>query len=114
MFSRDFGRPKRAKVNIYLGFVAFGASVVALLLWRWWCPLGAGGQGFEGLRLSPGVFRAFLPAFCPLCRLCLWCVACKYGLISRFKGVFSAVWAFGVGLYCLRALRGLWGFCTRV
>ena len=46
--------------------------------------------------------------------LCLWCAACKYGSISRFKGVFSGFWAFRVGLCCLGALRGLCGFCTRV
>ena len=46
--------------------------------------------------------------------LCLWCVACKYASISRFKGVFSAVWGVCVGLCCLGGLRGLWGFCTRV
>ena len=41
-------------------------------------------------------------------------VACKYGSISRFEGVFSAFWGFRVGLCCLGGLRGLWGFCTRV
>ena len=45
--------------------------------------------------------------------LCPLCVACKYALISRFKGVFSAVWGVCVGLCGLRALRGLWGFCVR-
>ena len=34
-------------------------------------------------------------------------------LYSRFKGVFSGFWGWRVGLYCLRALRGLWGFCVR-
>ena len=43
-----------------------------------------------------------------------WCVVCKYGSISRFWGVFSAVWGCCVGLCGLRALRGLWGFCARV
>ena len=45
--------------------------------------------------------------------LCSRCVACKYGSISRFKGVFSEVWGCCVGLCCLGALRGLWGFCVR-
>ena len=40
--------------------------------------------------------------------LCLCCVACKYGSISRFKGVFSVVWGCRVGL-CV-----LCGFCARV
>ena len=43
-----------------------------------------------------------------------WCIACKYGSISRFKGVFSAVYSVRVGLCCLGALRGLCGLCTRV
>ena len=42
------------------------------------------------------------------------CVACKYGSISRSKGVFSGFWGFRVGLCCLGGLRGLCGFCTRV
>ena len=46
--------------------------------------------------------------------LCLWCIACKYASISRFKGVFSEVLGFRVGLYCLGGLRGLCGFCVRV
>ena len=45
--------------------------------------------------------------------LCSWCIACKYGSISRSKGVFSAFWGVCVGLCGLRALRGLWGFCVR-
>ena len=45
--------------------------------------------------------------------LCAWCISLKYGSISRFKGVFSGFWGFRVGLYCLGALRGLWGFCVR-
>ena len=46
--------------------------------------------------------------------LCLWCVGFEYSPISRFKGVFSAVWGCCVGLLGLRALRGLCGFCARV
>ena len=45
--------------------------------------------------------------------LCSWCVACKYGSISRFKGVFRGFWGCCVGLCGLRALRGLCGFCVR-
>ena len=44
---------------------------------------------------------------------CVWCIDCKYASISRFKGVFSAVWGCCVGLCCLGALRGLCGFCVR-
>ena len=42
--------------------------------------------------------------------LCLWCITCKYGSISRFKGVFSGFCGVRVGLCCLRALLGLCGF----
>ena len=45
--------------------------------------------------------------------LCLWCVACKYGSVSRFKGVFSAFYGVCVGLCCSGTLRGLCGFCVR-
>ena len=41
------------------------------------------------------------------------CIVFEYGPISRFKGVFSAVWGCCAGLCRLRALRGLWGFCVR-
>ena len=33
--------------------------------------------------------------------LCAWCIILKYASISRFKGVFSAVWGCCVGLCCL-------------
>ena len=65
---------------------------------------GAGASGV--LRC---VFRPFFGAFL----LCLFGVACKYALISLFKGVFGVFWALRVGLCCLRALRGLCGFCVR-
>ena len=42
--------------------------------------------------------------------LCLWWVACKYGSISHFKGVFRGFYGVRVGLCCLGALRG---FCVR-
>ena len=46
--------------------------------------------------------------------LCPRCVALEICLYSRFKAVFGAVWGVCVGLCCLDALRGLWGFCVRV
>ena len=46
--------------------------------------------------------------------LCAWCVSPEYGSISRFKGVFRGFYGVRVGLCCLRALRGLCGFCARV
>ena len=61
MFPREFGRPKTAKFNIYLGFEdcwgfrcgsPFGAVVVSI---------GAGGAGCRGFRWSFGVFRPFRP-----------------------------------------------------
>ena len=62
--------------------------------------------GFGPLVVCSLLLSAFL--------LFAWCVACEYGSISRFKGVFSVVWGVRVGLCCLGALRGLWGFCARV
>ena len=53
-------------------------------------------------------------AFLSALSLCLWCVTLEYGSISRFKGVFRGFYGVCVGLCCLRALRGLCGFCARV
>ena len=85
----------------------------SLHLGRWWYPLGAGGAGGRGFwcpavcvpSLSPCLLSAFMP--------CPWWVMLEYGSISRFKGVFSAVYGVRVGLCCLGALRGLCGFCVR-
>ena len=49
----------------------------------------------------------------PALLLCSRCVACKYGSISHFKGVFRGFPLLDVGLYYFDALRGLWGFCAR-
>ena len=62
VFSRDFRRPKTAKFKIYLSFEACRASVVALSLGRWSCPLVSCGR-VSVVVLS---FRAVFPAFCPL------------------------------------------------
>lgn len=61
-----------------------------------------------------GQDTARCPAFLSALPLCACRVACKYGSISRFWGVFSGFYGVCVGLCCLRALRGLWGFCARV
>lgn len=66
VFSRENRRPKTAKFKIYLIFEDCRASGVALSLWRWSCPLGAGVQGAGASGVLRCVFRAFLPAFCPL------------------------------------------------
>lgn len=60
------------------------------------------------------VLWSCVPSFCALSCIALCRVACRYGPISRFKGVFSGFWGFRVGLCRLGALRGLWGFCARV
>ena len=61
---RDFRRQQTTKFKIYLDFEGAGASVVALSLGRWWCPLGAGGV-------------LLLPLFgCVPCLLSLCCFAC--------------------------------------
>ena len=88
--------------------------VVALLGCRLACPLVAGGQAFGAILLMLAKLDRIPPdaqPFCPLSCIALCRVACRYGSISRFKGVFSAVWGFRVGLCCLRVLCG---FCTRV
>ena len=54
-----------------------------------------------------------VPCLSSALSLCPRCVACKYGFISRFKGVFRGFPLLDVGSYCSGALRGLWGFCVR-
>ena len=74
VFSRDFRRPKEAKFKIYLSFEGARASVVALLCWRWSCPLGAGGAG------------AGLPVFCGVCSV-------PFSLpFVRFTALLSLCW----------------------
>lgn len=77
------------------------ASVVALHLGRWWCPLGAGGQAF-GVVLSFG--RVFL-AFCPLYRFMLVVLLANMALF-RVLGAFLAwfgvfVWVCVVWVLCV-------------
>ena len=77
--------------GICAGFRTCHRSALVL----WWC--------------APRLLSAFL--------LCACRVACKYGSISRFKGVFSGFWGADVCLYgfgVLRGLCGLCGFCARV
>lgn len=71
-------------------------------------------QGFEAqdlLDAGGGPLVAYAPRLLSVLPLCAWCVACKYGSICDFKGVFRGFLLFRVGLCCLGALRG---FCTRV
>lgn len=116
VFSRENRRPKRAKTKIYFTFVGCRAYVVALHLGRWWCPLiqrWAGLRGFRTCHRSALVLWWLAPCLLSALPLCLWWIACKCGFISQFKAVFRGFYMFGVGLYCLGALRGLWGFCVR-
>ena len=64
---------------------------------------------------APSLWVCSVPFSLPLSLCHFACrVACEYGFISRFKGVFSAFWGADVCLYGFGSLRGLWGFCTRV
>ena len=75
-----------------------------------WCRCAGFLSVLYWLVFSGGALHAFSPLHCiALCR-----VACKYGSISRFKGVFSGFWGSCVGLYGFGALLGLCGFCARV
>ena len=70
-------------------------------------------QAFEGAG-PDGVLALVLLSCVPLLlsalSLCLWCIALEICLYSRFKGVFGGFPLLDVGLYRLRALRGLCGF----
>ena len=105
-FLGDFGDRKRQKPNIFLKCGAGVGLVVRCLSALIACPLG---RSLQAVSISFGVF----PAFCPLYCFCFPAIALKYGSISHFNAVFSVVWGWCVGLYCWRALRGLWGFCVR-
>ena len=70
----------------------------------------SGPSGPARVRSGPQVVCSLLLSALSLC-LCV--IALEYGFVSRFKGVFSAVYGVCVGLCCLDALRGLCGFCTR-
>lgn len=71
-------------------------------------------SGIQDLLDVALVLWSCVPAFLPALSLCLWCAMLEYGSISRFKGVFRGFCGVRVGLCCLGALRGLWGFCARV
>ena len=61
----------------------------------------------------------------PILLRCLWCVACKYGSISRFKGFLAwfvgFVWVYVACVLCVacgalyacgvRRIKGLWRVC---
>ena len=96
VFSRENRRPKGAKFKIYLNLRIAGAFVLALSLWRWWCPLVAGDQALWGfrtcqrLRWSSGrVFRCF----CPLSRFAL-------GALPTNMALFRVLRAFLGGCPC--------------
>ena len=90
---------KRQKQRYILLLGVVWLPVVALHLVRWWCTQGAGASG--------GVFRPFLPAFCPLYCFALVGSLANIALFRVFRG-FSLL---DVGLYC----SGAWlvGFCVR-
>ena len=80
------------------------------------CPLGQVCRLFDaqdlpnGWRCSSG--RVFPPFVRFLALSSLRCL--QIWLYFAFLGGFSAVLWGSCGFSCLRALRGLWGFCTRV
>ena len=109
VFSRENRRPKRVKFKIYLNLRIAGAFVLALSLWRWWCPLV---QAFEGagpeecLRWSSGrVFRLFVRFVAlPLVRcLQIWLY---FAFLGRFGGV-SLVPCVFAWLGCFALIVGL-------
>ena len=92
MFSRDFRRQQRAKFKIYLSFEGARASVVALSLGRWSCPLGAGLPAFEaagpaGVGSDPLVVCS-LP-FCPLYCLVFGGMLANMPLFAILRGFLA-------------------------
>ena len=113
VFSRDFRRPKGAKTKICF---TSGAFVVLLSSSLWgggrvhWVQVGRTFRGSGPAGVPAVVLWRCVPCLLSALSLCACRVACKYASIWRFKGVFSVVWGVRVGLYCLRALRGLCDF----
>ena len=107
-----FWETKNGKSKYIFGFEGLQGLPVWLCIW------GGGGVHWvqvvrlSGLPVSCGVCSVLLS----LCRLSfrfLSCISLGICLISRFKGILTGFLLLYVGLYCLRALRGLWGFCVR-
>ena len=64
-------------------------------LWRvHWCRLSR----VQDLRSAGACPLVVCPLVLSALSLCAWCISCKYGSISRFKGVFGVVWVVCVGL----------------
>lgn len=112
-FLGNFGDNKRQNLNIFLecGRKVGAGCGSACLPFIVSTGVGVSGSLCYFADVSKiGQDTAGCSAFLPALSLCLWCAVLEYGSISHFKGVFSAVWGFGVGLCCLGALRGLCGF----
>lgn len=97
VFPRENRRQQTAKFKIYLSFEDCRASVVALSLGRWSCPLGAGGRAF-------GVVLTFWA-----CPLLWWLVPCfpSWHISSRNRAkrgknefLFGVSWCFLGNLGC--------------
>ena len=102
---REFRRPKGTKSKHIFGkwcwCVVSCAPLVVVFHGVHWCRCAGFLSVLYWLVSSGGALYAFCPLYCiALCR-----VACKYGSISRFKGVFSGFWGADVCLYGLRSLR---------
>ena len=72
------------------------------------CPLvqrSAGFRCFRTCRRLALVLWCRVPRLLPSFLLYACRIACKYGSISRFKGVFRGFWGADVCLYGLRSLR---------
>ena len=81
--------------------------------WRaHWCRW-SGLRGIRTCRRLALVLWSCVPLLLSAPSLCLCWAVLEICLYSRFNGVFSGFPLLDVGLYCLRALRGLWGFCVR-
>ena len=97
MFSRDFRRQEGAKFKIYFSFEDCRASVVALSLGRWSCPLGAGGRalcGFRTCRRLALVLWSCVPSFCPLSCFVLGASLANVALFRAFRAFLARSWVF--------------------
>ena len=107
-----FGDNKGQNLNIFLKVRKVnswrGGRLPAFIV-----PTGAGFRGSGPAGRLAQVLSWRVPCLLSAFLLCPRCVACKYGSISHFKGIFRGFFLLDVCLYYFDALRGLWGFCAR-
>ena len=104
MFSRDFRRPKAAKLKIYFNFEGCRASVVLLSSSFVVAVVVSTGGRWSGCR-APGVLRCVFRPFFPLSRFACGALHLNMALFRILRGFLAG---FGVRMYICLA----WVLCV--